>query len=107
MIISAGNVMGFLAPSTRVEVLRRFGTHLAEDGRVIVGFGGGRGYEFADFFADLDLRPPDLLLGVRTLLPGAPRRCRDRPSCEAPWRLPGPRSSCAGTRSAARLLPRT
>ena len=44
VIISAGNVMGFLAPSTRVEVLRRFGTHLAEDGRAIVGYGAGRGY---------------------------------------------------------------
>lgn len=54
VIIAAGNVMGFLAPSTRVEVLRRFGTHLASDGRAIIGFGGGRGYEFADFFADVD-----------------------------------------------------
>ncbi|MHA6510945.1 class I SAM-dependent methyltransferase [Tessaracoccus sp. Z1128] len=54
VIISAGNVMGFLAPSTRVDVLRRFGTHLAPEGRAIIGFGGGRGYEFSDFFADLD-----------------------------------------------------
>ena len=54
VIIAAGNVMGFLAPSTRVEVLRRFGTHLAPEGRAIIGFGGGRGYEFANFFADLD-----------------------------------------------------
>lgn len=54
VIVSAGNVIGFLAPSTRVEVLRRFGAHLAEDGRVIVGFGAGRGYEFSDFFTDVD-----------------------------------------------------
>ena len=54
VIIAAGNVMGFLAPSTRVEVLRRFGTHLAPEGRAIIGFGGGRGYEFANFFADVD-----------------------------------------------------
>lgn len=54
VIVAAGNVMGFLAPSTRVEVLRRFGTHLAPEGRAIIGFGGGRGYEFSDFFADLD-----------------------------------------------------
>jgi len=54
VIVSAGNVMGFLAPSTRVEVLRRFARHLAADGRAIIGFGAGRGYEFADFFADLD-----------------------------------------------------
>ena len=66
VIISAGNVMGFLAPSTRVEVLRRFGTHLAEDGRAIVGFGAGRGYEFADFFADLDAAGLRLDLALST-----------------------------------------
>lgn len=52
VIISAGNVMGFLAPSTRVDVLRRFATHLAPDGRAIIGFGAGRGYEFGQFLAD-------------------------------------------------------
>ena len=52
MIVAAGNVMGFLAPSTRVDVLRRFATHLADDGRAIIGFGAGRGYEFSEFFAD-------------------------------------------------------
>lgn len=66
VIISAGNVMGFLAPSTRVEVLRRFGTHLAEDGRAIIGFGAGRGYEFADFFADLDAAGLRLDLALST-----------------------------------------
>ncbi|MFT3888851.1 MAG: class I SAM-dependent methyltransferase [Arachnia sp.] len=54
VIVSAGNVMGFLAPSTRVDVLRRFAAHLAPEGRAIIGFGAGRGYEFAEFFADLD-----------------------------------------------------
>lgn len=53
-ILCAGNVMGFLAPSTRVDVLRRFASHLAPDGRAIIGFGAGRGYEFADFFADAE-----------------------------------------------------
>ncbi|MHA6524033.1 class I SAM-dependent methyltransferase [Tessaracoccus sp. G1721] len=75
VIISAGNVMGFLAPSTRVEVLRRFASHLAEDGRAIIGFGAGRGYEFADFFADLDaagLRL-DLALSTWDLRPFTPQ----------------------------------
>ncbi len=54
VIVSAGNVMGFLAPSTRVEVLRRFATHLADDGRAIIGFGAGRGYDFRDFLADCE-----------------------------------------------------
>lgn len=53
VILCAGNVMGFLAASTRVEVLQRFARHLAPEGRVILGFGEGRGYEFTDFFADV------------------------------------------------------
>ena len=52
-ILCAGNVMGFLAPSTRLTVLERFRGHLATEGRAIIGFGAGRGYEFNDFFADL------------------------------------------------------
>ncbi|RRD46734.1 trans-aconitate 2-methyltransferase [Tessaracoccus sp. OH4464_COT-324] len=52
VIVCAGNVIGFLAPSTRVEVLRRFAWHLTEGGRAIVGFGAGRGYDFNEFFAD-------------------------------------------------------
>ena len=51
-ILCAGNVMGFLAPSTRVEVLRRLRDHLAPEGRAVIGFGAGRGYEFDEFFAD-------------------------------------------------------
>lgn len=54
VIISAGNVMGFLAPSTRVDVLSRFANHLAPTGRAIVGFGAGRGYEFGEFLADAE-----------------------------------------------------
>jgi SAM-dependent methyltransferase len=52
-IVCAGNVMPFLAPSTRVEVLTRLGRHLAERGRLIVGFGSGRGYEFDQFRDDV------------------------------------------------------
>jgi SAM-dependent methyltransferase len=52
-IICAGNVMPFLAPSTRREVLARMGTHLREGGRAAVGFGAGRGYGFDEFFADV------------------------------------------------------
>lgn len=59
IVVVAGNVMTFLAPGTEVEVLRRLGAHVGADGRVVVGFGAGRGYPFAKFFADLllaDLR---------------------------------------------------
>ncbi|MBW3084502.1 Trans-aconitate 2-methyltransferase [Austwickia sp. TVS 96-490-7B] len=52
-IVCAGNVMTFLAPSSRVEVLRRFRAHLAPHGRAAVGFGAGRGYSFAEFRSDL------------------------------------------------------
>jgi SAM-dependent methyltransferase len=51
-IVCAGNVMTFLAPTTRVDVLRRFGTHVREDGRIVVGFGADRGYEFDAFLVD-------------------------------------------------------
>jgi SAM-dependent methyltransferase len=52
VIVSAGNVMPFLDPATRGAVLKRLATHLAPDGRLAVGFGAGRGYEFDDFFTD-------------------------------------------------------
>ena len=52
VIVSAGNVMTFLDPATRREVLRRLGAHLAPEGRLTVGFGAERGYEFDAFFAD-------------------------------------------------------
>jgi SAM-dependent methyltransferase len=53
VIVAAGNVMTFLDPATRREVLRRLSAHLAAGGRLVVGFGSGRGYEFDDFFADV------------------------------------------------------
>jgi len=53
VIVSAGNVMAFLAASTRREVLTRLGRHLRGDGRVVVGFGAGRDYEFDAFRSDV------------------------------------------------------
>lgn len=71
VIVSAGNVVTFLAPSTRVPVLSRLRAHLKEDGRVVIGFGAGRDYEFGEFFADADAAglTPDLLLGTWDLRP--------------------------------------
>jgi SAM-dependent methyltransferase len=51
--ICVGHVMTFLAPATRVEVLRRLRRHVRADGRVVIGFGAGRGYEYEEFFADV------------------------------------------------------
>lgn len=71
VIVSAGNVMTFLAASTRDDVLQRLAAHLRPDGRVVVGFGAGRGYEFSDFLADAGHAglEPDLLLSTWDLRP--------------------------------------
>ncbi len=53
-IVCAGNVMPFLAASTRVAVLDRFRTHLRPGGRAAVGFGAGRGYAFDEFLGDVE-----------------------------------------------------
>lgn len=54
-IVCAGNVMAFLAPRTRREVLERLGRHLRSEGRIVAGFGAGRGYEFDAFRDDVRL----------------------------------------------------
>jgi SAM-dependent methyltransferase len=71
LIVSAGNVMTFLAPSTRVQVLRRLRAHLAGDGRAVIGFGAGRDYEFGRFLADAaEARfAPDQLLSTWDVRP--------------------------------------
>ena len=71
IIVSAGNVMTFLAPSTRVQVLTRLRAHLADDGRAVIGFGAGRDYEFDQFFDDAVAAgfTTDLLLSTWDLRP--------------------------------------
>ena len=71
VIVSAGNVMTFLAPSTRVQVLSRLRAHLAGDGRAAIGFGAYREYEFADFLNDAADAgfAPDLLLSTWDMRP--------------------------------------
>ena len=53
LVVVAGNVLTFLAPGSEAEVLRRLGAHLAPGGRIVAGFGLGRGYELASFEADV------------------------------------------------------
>jgi SAM-dependent methyltransferase len=74
VIVSAGNVMSFLAPSTRVPVLRRLRAHLAADGRAAIGFGAGRGYGFDRFLDDAAEAgfTPELLLSTWDLRPFNP-----------------------------------
>ncbi|OBG57582.1 MULTISPECIES: bifunctional 2-polyprenyl-6-hydroxyphenol methylase/3-demethylubiquinol 3-O-methyltransferase UbiG [unclassified Mycobacterium] len=71
VIVSAGNVMTFLAPSTRRRVLGRLRAHLGDDGRAAIGFGAGRDYGFAEFLDDAAAAglEPDLLLSTWDLRP--------------------------------------
>lgn len=66
VILSAGNVMPFLAPSTRRQVLTRLRAHLRNGGRIVVGFGAGRGYEYDDFLDDAEQAGLELELSVAT-----------------------------------------
>ncbi|MFD3705367.1 class I SAM-dependent methyltransferase [Nocardia sp. NPDC058658] len=70
-IVCAGNVVTFLAPSTRRTVLAGFAAHLAPGGRVVIGFGAERGYEFAEFLSDAESAglTVDLLLSTWDLRP--------------------------------------
>jgi SAM-dependent methyltransferase len=74
VIVCAGNVMTFLAPSTRQGVLRRMRAHLRPTGRAAIGFGAGRGYEFDEFLADAAAAgwAPDVLLSTWDLRPFTP-----------------------------------
>jgi SAM-dependent methyltransferase len=64
LIVCAGNVVTFLAESTRAEVLRRMRRHVHDTGRAVIGFGAGRGYAFDEFLADAAAAgwAPDVLL---------------------------------------------
>ena len=73
-IVSAGNVMTFLAPSTRRAVLARLRAHVAPDGRAAIGFGASRGYPFEEFLADARAAgwEENLLLSTWDLRPFTP-----------------------------------
>lgn len=71
VIVSAGNVMTFLAPSTRVQVLSRLKAHLKPEGRAAIGFGAGRDYDFSKFLDNAATAGfgTDLLLSTWDLRP--------------------------------------
>ncbi len=50
---SAGNVMTFLDPASRAAVIANLASVLAPGGRLITGFGAGRGYDFDEYADDL------------------------------------------------------
>jgi SAM-dependent methyltransferase len=73
-VVCAGNVMTFLAASTRRAVLRRLRAALHREGVAAIGFGAGRGYPFEEFLDDarsVGLRP-DVLLSTWDLRPYRP-----------------------------------
>ena len=43
-VVVAGNVLGFVAPDTEGDVVRRLAAHLAGDGFLVIGLGTDRGY---------------------------------------------------------------
>ena len=53
VVVCAGNVMGFLDPGTRRQVLTNLAGALVDDGRLVIGFGSGGDYPFAEFFDDV------------------------------------------------------
>lgn len=53
-VVCGGNVMPFLAPGSAVRVLGAMARHTTPSGRVVVGFGAGRGYPFQDYLADVE-----------------------------------------------------
>lgn len=52
LVVSAGNVMGFLAEEGRKPALENIQGALAPAGRAVTGFGAGRGWTFEDFLKD-------------------------------------------------------
>lgn len=51
LVVSTGNVMGFLAVDGRLPALENIARALTPGGRFVVGFGAGRGWGFDDFMA--------------------------------------------------------
>lgn len=66
VVVCAGNVMGFLDPTSRRRVLSNLRTVLADGGRIVAGFGTGGHYPFDDFFDDVDSAGLDVELRLST-----------------------------------------
>lgn len=49
IVFSAGNVMTFIAPEDRMSALESMVQCLNPGGRLVIGFGAGRGWDFTDF----------------------------------------------------------
>lgn len=74
VVVSAGNVLTFVEASSRRPALANLAGMLAEDGRLVTGFGAGRGYGFDTFAADAEAAGLrfDLRLATWDLRPWTP-----------------------------------
>ncbi len=63
LVVSAGNVMVFLAPGTEGRVLERLRAHTRPGGRIVIGFRREAHYPYAQF--NVDLRDAGLSLEHR------------------------------------------
>jgi SAM-dependent methyltransferase len=66
VVVSAGNVLTFVEARDRRAVLENIAGALAPSGRLVVGFGAGRGYQFDDFEADASSAGLDVELRLAT-----------------------------------------
>ncbi|MEI2639560.1 MAG: class I SAM-dependent methyltransferase [Microthrixaceae bacterium] len=63
VVFSAGNVLPFVREDGRAAAVATMARHTATDGRLVIGFGSGRGYGFDAFLADaaaVGMRPDHL-----------------------------------------------
>lgn len=54
VVVSAGNVIAFVRPEGRRAAIGRMAHYTAPTGRMVIGFGAGRGYGFDQFLSDAE-----------------------------------------------------
>lgn len=71
LVFSAGNVLPFVREEGRASAVERMARHTAPDGRLVIGFGSGRGYSFESFLRDAEAAgmTPDHLASTWDLRP--------------------------------------
>lgn len=55
VVVCAGNVVTFLAPISRRSTLAQLRAAMVPGGRLLVGFGADRGYDFEEFLTDAEV----------------------------------------------------
>ncbi|AKK03097.1 class I SAM-dependent methyltransferase [Corynebacterium epidermidicanis] len=75
VVFTAGNVLTFLEPAERPIAIAALADVMAEDARMVMGFGTQRGYHFRQFLADAAAAglKQELLLGTWDIRPFTPK----------------------------------